>query len=103
MSSFALVQLEQNLDVKSGCLLYCSCFFAPTGNGTLNKQAGIDYKQLSLLAKINENQSGEVRFTLVFYFQRSSLFQLLTGPCASVCSCGKVGGKGMRLWSRFSR
>ncbi|CAG00468.1 unnamed protein product [Tetraodon nigroviridis] len=29
-------------------------------NGTLNKQAGIDYKQLSLLAKINENQSGEV-------------------------------------------
>lgn len=31
-----------------------------SGNGTLNKQAGIDYKQLSLLAKINENQSGEV-------------------------------------------
>uniref|UniRef100_A0A674NW18 Scaffold protein ILK n=1 Tax=Takifugu rubripes TaxID=31033 RepID=A0A674NW18_TAKRU len=29
-------------------------------NGTLNKQAGIDYKQLSLLAKINENQSGEL-------------------------------------------
>lgn len=31
-----------------------------SGNGTLNKHAGIDYKQLSLLAKINENQSGEV-------------------------------------------
>uniref|UniRef100_A0A8C6WJV7 Scaffold protein ILK n=1 Tax=Neogobius melanostomus TaxID=47308 RepID=A0A8C6WJV7_9GOBI len=29
-------------------------------NGTLNKQAGIDYKQLSLLAKVNENQSGEL-------------------------------------------
>uniref|UniRef100_A0A665WJ70 Scaffold protein ILK n=1 Tax=Echeneis naucrates TaxID=173247 RepID=A0A665WJ70_ECHNA len=29
-------------------------------NGTLNKHAGIDYKQLSLLAKINENQSGEL-------------------------------------------
>ena len=33
---------------------------APLGNGTLNKQAGVDFKQLSLLAKINENQSGEV-------------------------------------------
>jgi len=30
------------------------------GNGTLNKTAGIDYKQLSMLAKINENHSGEV-------------------------------------------
>ncbi|KAG7243097.1 hypothetical protein INR49_016472, partial [Caranx melampygus] len=29
-------------------------------NGTLNKHAGIDYKQLSLLARINENQSGEL-------------------------------------------
>uniref|UniRef100_A0A673KA00 Scaffold protein ILK n=1 Tax=Sinocyclocheilus rhinocerous TaxID=307959 RepID=A0A673KA00_9TELE len=29
-------------------------------NGTLNKQAGIDYKQLSMLAKINENHSGEL-------------------------------------------
>uniref|UniRef100_A0A8C7U540 Protein kinase domain-containing protein n=1 Tax=Oncorhynchus mykiss TaxID=8022 RepID=A0A8C7U540_ONCMY len=29
-------------------------------NGTLNKAAGIDFKQLSLLAKINENQSGEL-------------------------------------------
>lgn len=36
-------------------------FWILPGNGTLNKQAGIDYKQLSLLAKINENQSGEVR------------------------------------------
>lgn len=39
---------------------------ALSGNGTLNKQAGIDYKQLSLLAKINENQSGEVSCTLSF-------------------------------------
>lgn len=31
-----------------------------TGNGTLNKLAGIDYKQLSLSQKLNENQSGEV-------------------------------------------
>ncbi|KAG7254117.1 hypothetical protein CRUP_004614 [Coryphaenoides rupestris] len=30
------------------------------GNGTLNKQAGVDFKQLSLLAKINENHSGEL-------------------------------------------
>ncbi len=37
---------------------------AISGNGTLNKQAGIDYKQLSLLAKVNENQSGEVSCTL---------------------------------------
>uniref|UniRef100_A0A8C5BU03 Protein kinase domain-containing protein n=1 Tax=Gadus morhua TaxID=8049 RepID=A0A8C5BU03_GADMO len=29
-------------------------------NGTLNKLAGVDFKQLSLLAKINENQSGEL-------------------------------------------
>ncbi|KAJ3588674.1 hypothetical protein NHX12_009528 [Muraenolepis orangiensis] len=29
-------------------------------NGTLNKQAGVDFKQLSLLAKINENHSGEL-------------------------------------------
>uniref|UniRef100_A0A8C1A2Y5 Integrin-linked kinase n=1 Tax=Cyprinus carpio carpio TaxID=630221 RepID=A0A8C1A2Y5_CYPCA len=29
-------------------------------NGTLNKQAGIDYKQLSMLTKINENHSGEL-------------------------------------------
>lgn len=30
------------------------------GNGTLNKLAGIDFKQLSLSHKLNENQSGEV-------------------------------------------
>uniref|UniRef100_A0A4W4FL76 Scaffold protein ILK n=1 Tax=Electrophorus electricus TaxID=8005 RepID=A0A4W4FL76_ELEEL len=29
-------------------------------NGTLNKHAGIDYKQLSFMAKINENHSGEL-------------------------------------------
>uniref|UniRef100_A0AAX7V1L2 Scaffold protein ILK n=1 Tax=Astatotilapia calliptera TaxID=8154 RepID=A0AAX7V1L2_ASTCA len=29
-------------------------------NGTLNKQAGIDYRQLSLAHKVNENQSGEL-------------------------------------------
>uniref|UniRef100_A0A8C8DYE6 Scaffold protein ILK n=1 Tax=Oryzias sinensis TaxID=183150 RepID=A0A8C8DYE6_9TELE len=29
-------------------------------NGTLNKHAGVDHRQLSLLAKINENQSGEL-------------------------------------------
>lgn len=38
----------------------CLSDFVYLGNGTLNKQAGVDYKQLSLLAKINENQSGEV-------------------------------------------
>lgn len=40
------------------------CFL---GNGTLNKHAGIDYKQLSLLAKINENQSGEVLLVYTFF------------------------------------
>uniref|UniRef100_A0A8C1C613 Scaffold protein ILK n=1 Tax=Cyprinus carpio carpio TaxID=630221 RepID=A0A8C1C613_CYPCA len=29
-------------------------------NGTLNKHSGVDYKQLSMLAKINENHSGEL-------------------------------------------
>uniref|UniRef100_A0A8C9VLU1 Scaffold protein ILK n=1 Tax=Scleropages formosus TaxID=113540 RepID=A0A8C9VLU1_SCLFO len=29
-------------------------------NGTLNKHAGIDFKQLSLMTKINENHSGEL-------------------------------------------
>ena len=44
---------------------FCECILAGlcsvfVGNGTLNKLAGVDFKQLSLLAKINENQSGEV-------------------------------------------
>lgn len=71
---------------------------ALSGNGTLNKQAGIDYKQLSLLAKINENQSGEVSCTLfiaLLVFNLTSAPQLLT--VYSVCSYGRVGGKGMRL------
>lgn len=58
-------------------------FTALSGNGTLNKQAGIDYKQLSLLAKINENQSGEVSGTLLLeghwdYFQSATV-------CVCVC------------------
>ncbi|NWR81913.1 ILK kinase, partial [Centropus unirufus] len=32
----------------------------PAGNGTLNKLAGIDFKQLNLSQKLNENQSGEL-------------------------------------------
>lgn len=35
------------------------------GNGTLNKHAGIDYKQLSFMTKINENHSGEVNLVLI--------------------------------------
>lgn len=31
-----------------------------SGNGTLNKHSGIDFKQLNFLAKLNENHSGEV-------------------------------------------
>lgn len=57
-----------------------------SGNGTLNKQAGIDYKQLSLLAKINENQSGEVSWTsalgqvsYIYYFSAPLMFNR---PCA---------------------
>lgn len=64
----------------------------------MNKQAGIDFKQLSLLAKINENQSGEVLhhliFTLrfIFLYLRSadSLFFFSS-------SCGRDGGRGMKL------
>lgn len=41
------------------------CLFFVSGNGTLNKHAGIDFKQLSLLAKINENHSGEVLCTFL--------------------------------------
>lgn len=54
-------------------------FLAVSGNGTLNKQAGIDYKQLSLLAKINENQSGEVSGTLLLLLQGRQLL--------SICTC----------------
>ena len=57
-----------------------------SGNGTLNKQAGIDYKQLSLLAKINENQSGEVSWisalgqaSYIYYFSAPLVFNR---PCA---------------------
>lgn len=74
------------------------------GNGTLNKHAGIDYKQLSLLAKINENQSGEVLYIIVSLFNFivellmsfTSLFFyiFLTG------SCGKGAGKEMKLLLR---
>lgn len=42
-----------------GPLLSLSPFL---GNGTLNKLAGIDFRQLSLGHKLNENQSGEVLF-----------------------------------------
>jgi integrin-linked kinase len=31
-----------------------------SGNGTLNKHSGIDFKQLNFVAKLNENHSGEV-------------------------------------------
>lgn len=34
--------------------------FLVAGNGTLNKLAGIDFKQLTLGHKLNANQSGEV-------------------------------------------
>uniref|UniRef100_A0A8C5MNT6 Scaffold protein ILK n=2 Tax=Anura TaxID=8342 RepID=A0A8C5MNT6_9ANUR len=44
----------------------CQFFFYPSvlslcaGNGTLNKQAGIDYTQLTRSHKLNENHSGEL-------------------------------------------
>ena len=77
-------------------VFFCLIIYALalSGNGTLNKQAGIDYKQLSLLAKINENQSGEVSCSLFIALSA----QLLTRLSAlSVCSYGRVGGRGMRL------
>lgn len=62
-----------------------------SGNGTLNKQAGIDYKQLSLLAKINENQSGEVSCTLLLSVFLIYLFLLITRLCAlSAVMAGSV-------------
>lgn len=54
-----LLKSKQRYYFQSQQLLIYYCA-ALSGNGTINKQAGIDYKQLSLLAKINENQSGEV-------------------------------------------
>lgn len=55
-----------NVSFVSALTEVCPMF---VGNGTLNKHAGVDYKQLSLLAKINDNQSGEVLhfhgFTLI--------------------------------------
>lgn len=36
-----------------------------SGNGTLNKHSGIDFKQLNFLAKLNENHSGEVILALL--------------------------------------
>lgn len=36
-----------------------------SGNGTLNKHSGIDFKQLNFLAKLNENHSGEVILALI--------------------------------------
>jgi len=53
-----------NQAIKSRCLIIPVSSLS--GNGTLNKKAGIDFKQLSLLAKINENQSGEVGCTPMF-------------------------------------
>lgn len=53
---------------RASAMLFNSvlCASMCAGNGTLNKAAGIDFKQLSLLAKINENQSGEV-WSCCFY------------------------------------
>lgn len=62
---------------------------ALSGNGTLNKQAGIDYKQLSLLTKINENQSGEVSGTPLLqghwnYFESATLCDLSAAVAGSM-------------------
>lgn len=65
-------------------------FLAVSGNGTLNKQAGIDYKQLSLLAKINENQSGEVSGTLPLLQGHESYFQSATACDPSAAVAGSV-------------
>lgn len=43
------------------------------GNGTLSKQAGIDYKQLSLLTTISKNQSEEVSCSLALLLMRAHL------------------------------
>lgn len=58
-------------------------FWILPGNGTLNKQAGIDYKQLSLLAKINENQSGEVSPCCPGHY-REFFFLFLNLPCCLI-------------------
>lgn len=48
---------------RVGGILILSSGLSPfLGNGTLNKLAGIDFRQLSLGHKLNENQSGEVLF-----------------------------------------
>lgn len=54
------------------------------GNGTLNKLAGIDYKQLSLIEKRNENHSGEV-FYLIPVFYSAFLTSVSTDDCIKPC------------------
>lgn len=79
-----------------------------SGNGTLNKTAGIDYKQLSMLAKINENHSGEVSsFTKPNHTtvanQTMSLYgntDVSTLSLSLSGSCGRAAGRAQRLWSR---
>lgn len=53
-----------------------TCPSCTVGNGTLNKLAGIDFKQLSLSHKLNENQSGEVGAVLCGL-----------GPCPVLSCC----------------
>lgn len=77
------------------------------GNGTLNKHAGVDYKQLSLLSKINENQSGEVLYVLVLFVFYSASYSWHPGSLYLFFvywflfgSFGKGAGKEMRLLLR---
>lgn len=80
------------------------------GNGTLNKTAGIDYKQLSMLAKINENHSGEVSsFIKPNHNSYPTMSQSLYGntdvsalslSLSLPGSYGRAAGRAQRLWSR---
>lgn len=89
-----------------------------TGNGTLNKLAGIDFKQLSLSQKLNENQSGEVRRPVVPWDRVAAPVQItaLSAGCGAqnwgttawwVSTSGRVAltlccSRSMSLWTSQS-
>lgn len=102
--------LGQNRRV--GGILTLSSGLSPfLGNGTLNKLAGIDFRQLSLGHKLNENQSGEVLLPAPLpcpppvQMGRGPPFLALPGALTPPlpCSSGRGAGRGTTLSSRSSR
>lgn len=55
-----VMQNDLGLLRLGGCCRWLPDLSTFSGNGTLNKHSGIDFKQLNFVAKLNENHSGEV-------------------------------------------